>query len=327
MLKEVGGKTISCMSTGLMSSDRDCGLQADRFQLVFVGTITRIAGPTDDEMEVQITPDEVFHGNPGALVSAKTSQGLCFDELVVGKRWLFFLHTESGKPILLDYYSSQSIPVEHAEQTIETLRRLQTIGDYSILRGNVVRNGKSGIEELPNARIVAQRVSGRQEFSAISDAKGLYDFSQLPSGDYELRAESAGTVLGKERVSLAPGSCHEVSLTKYPKAQLEGHIRYPDGSPAKGMNVLLVNDEDKSWTSSETDAHGRFEFEFLRSGTYVIGFDLTGTAPWKNTSSSGGDQSAEFYYPGVMNRSQATPIALGEDEQRHDIEVLIPPKM
>jgi hypothetical protein len=81
-------------------------------------------------MKVQITPEEVFHGDPPTPLTVLTSQGLCLPKLAVGDRWLFSLPKEAGKPIVLDYYGNDSRPVVNAQKQIKTLRRLKTIGRH-----------------------------------------------------------------------------------------------------------------------------------------------------------------------------------------------------
>jgi hypothetical protein len=291
---------------------------------VFVGTISAITPAPDNELKVDITPDEIFLGNPGSTVTATTSQGLCFDNLAVGSRWLFFLQTKGHKTIPLDFYYSSSVPAESAQGTIDTLRKLKTIGDNGILRGHVARERSSEYEYLPNIRVVARRASDHQRFNTVTDTNGSFEFPMLAAGDYKVRAELEGGKALDASVELRPRSCLSVSLLRKPAGKIEGHIRYPDGSPAAGVNLILLYGSEGGWNTRTSDDKGRFDFEYLQPGKYTLGFDLTGDAPWKNSAGSGRSQNASFYYPGVVDRSQAAPIVLKEDEQRNDIDVVLP---
>ena len=44
--REVGGKTIQCLHTGLTSDLKDCGFRSDWYAYVFVGSISAIT-PSD----------------------------------------------------------------------------------------------------------------------------------------------------------------------------------------------------------------------------------------------------------------------------------------
>src|SRR5580704_221618 len=112
-----------------MSDLKDCDVRSDWYAYVFVGSISAISRAPKDEESLQITPEEIFHGDPPTPLAVLTSQGKCLPSLGVGDHWLFFLRKENGKPIVLDYYGNDSLPIASAKKQIETLRRLKTIGD------------------------------------------------------------------------------------------------------------------------------------------------------------------------------------------------------
>src|SRR5438876_424360 len=76
-LRDVDGKMIACSRSGLMSDLNDCGTRKDWYAYVFVGSITTIVPANKDEKKLQITPEEVFHGDPPSLLTVLTSQGEC----------------------------------------------------------------------------------------------------------------------------------------------------------------------------------------------------------------------------------------------------------
>ena len=52
---------------------------------------------------------------------------------------LFFLRKQNGKPIVLDYSGNDSRPVTDSQDQIDTLHRLNKIGNFGIVRGKVWR--------------------------------------------------------------------------------------------------------------------------------------------------------------------------------------------
>jgi hypothetical protein len=323
--REVDGKTIECLHTGLMSDLNDCGSHADWYAYVFVGSISSITPAAKDEKKIQITPEEIFHGAPAPSLTVLTSQGACLPPLVAGDRWLFFLRKENGKPIVLDYYGNDSRPVAQAQEQIETLRRLQTVGDFAILRGRVLRGPAfSDSKSVPNARVVAHQASGDGYFFTTTDDDGSYQFQPLPSGKYTLTVDPIGsfrTDVGE--ANLTRGACWDVTLSRSPHAQLGGHVKHADGSPVANVQVFIMNQDEHGFNSSTSDEHGRFRFESLRPGKYVVGIGQPGAPPSKVFSCGGEGCEAppvSSYYPSTQNRSDASAISLDTDEKRNDID-------
>jgi hypothetical protein len=324
---EKNGKTVTCMHSGLTSDLKDCGVRSDWYIYVFVGSISSIIPGKHDEKRIQITPEEVFHGEPASLLTVVTSQAWCLPELAVGDRWLFFLRKENDKPIVLDYYGNDSLPVAHAQEQIETLRRLKTIGDFAILRGNILRGGYSERKAVPNARVVARRASDNMQFVATADSDGRYEFPPVPTGEYKLTADPVGLFQPDEGgANLSRGSCWSVTLSRYPHAELGGHVRRSDGSPLPQADILIMR-EDESWfTTEKADERGHFHIDMLQPGKYVIGINLPGAPPWKVGGGGGAGLDippASLYYPSVQSRSAALAITLAEDEKRDDIDFVI----
>jgi Carboxypeptidase regulatory-like domain len=326
---EVGGKTITCMHTGLSSDLNVCGAP-DWYAYVFVGTISAITPTKDGEKELHIIPDEVFKGDPANPLIVRTSQGACLPELTVGDRWLYYLR--SGNPIVLDFYGNISSPVTDAQQRLETLRRLKTMGDFGLLRGNVMHGPSySDREPVPGVRVVATRSSDRAKYFTTTDAEGEYEFQPVPVGRYELAAETVGpTYVGDSALKITGGVCWNVTLWGSPAARLSGHIRRSDGSAASKTQVLIMRDDYSWFTTQESDANGYFQEDSLRAGKYVVGISLPGDSPWKTSGCAGACLNeippVSLYHPGMLGRSNALVIDLATDEKRDDIDFTLPPQ-
>jgi hypothetical protein len=90
-METVDGKQIICMHTGLWTGLADCGGNIASYAYVFVGSISKITPVKNEEMEIQIVPEEIFHGNPASPLIVVTQQGLCMPKMRVGDRWIFYL--------------------------------------------------------------------------------------------------------------------------------------------------------------------------------------------------------------------------------------------
>jgi Carboxypeptidase regulatory-like domain len=326
--KQVDGKTIQCMHTGLSSDLKDCGTQSDWYPYVFVGTISAVTATKDGEIELHIIPDEVFKGEPNNPLIVLTSQGACFPEIRAGDHWLFYLR--GGNPIVLDYYGNISRPVADALQQLETLRRLGTIGENGILRGRV-RQGPFGQGDvIPKVHVIAHRATDDAQFIATTDTNGRYEFQPLPPGKYKLSMDPINSFQADDaNIEVKSRQCWDLTLSKAPRGHLGGHVQHSDGSPVPQVPVLIT-DEKGSWFETEmSDARGYFHRETLSSGKYVIGINLPGEPTWKPSGCAGTPGAcsvpkASLYYPGMRNRADALVINLATDEKRDDIDFTIP---
>ena len=332
--RKVDGKAIECLHSGLMSDFNDFDVRSDWYAYAFVGSITAITPAAKDEKKLQITPEEIFHGEPPTPLAVLTSQGACLPSLAVGDRWLFFLRKENGKPIVLDYYGNDSRPVADAQEQIETLRHLKMIGDFGILRGKVMRGPSfTDRKSVPGVHVVASRSSDHAQFFAITDAHGHYEFQPLPIGKYELTDDSIrDSYVGDAAIEVSRGACRDVTLWTEPEpphTRLSGHVKHTDGSPVAKSPVLIMR-EDGSWfTTQESDADGYFHEDSLRPGKYVVGISVPGALAWKIGGCAGGGCQNQIpggllYYPGMHNRSDALVITIGRDEKRDDVNFSVP---
>jgi hypothetical protein len=246
----------------------------------------------------------------------------------VGDRWLFFLRLENGKPIVLDYYGNDSRPVADAQQQIETLRRLASIGDRGIVRGSVLRGESVKGKILTDAHVVASRAADGMRFVATTGADGRYEFEPLPSGKYTLTVDRKWSYQPDSAdLDVSRGGCWDVTLSRSPKAQISGHVQRADNSPISQVGVLLVSKDETWYTTDTTDASGHFRFDGLRPGNYRVGINLPGAPAWQGGAGAGvgvAIPKASLYYPGVQNRSRAHVIRLSKDEKRNDINFLVP---
>lgn len=325
-IQKVGDKTVLCTRSGLSSDLTDCGLNSDWYTYVFVGSISAIATAEDDEKEIQIIPEEIFHGKPATTLMVSTSQAPCLPKLEVGDRWLFFLREEKDKPIVLDYYGNHSLPVADAQEQIETLRRLGKIGNSGIVRGHVIQGHAFDGQAVANAHVVARREPDGTQFFCISGADGRYEFQPLPPGRYEITVDPVGSFQPDDSgIGVIGGACWDLTLSRSPHARLGGHVRRSDGSPVPSVDVIIVSADDSWFVTSQADARGYFTFDSLKSGEYVVGINLPGAPSWEYGSAAGpgvAPRTASLYYGGATERSGALVITLAADEKRDDVDFI-----
>ncbi|MGA7222375.1 MAG: carboxypeptidase-like regulatory domain-containing protein [Candidatus Acidiferrales bacterium] len=326
-----GDKTITCTRIAPSSDLRDCGPRPNWYNYVFVGSISSVTPTNTGEERLLIVPEEIFSGNPAAPLTVITSQAACLPKMTVGDHWLFFLREENGNPIVLDYYANDSLPAGDAQDEIERLRLLENIGERGIVQGRVMRGTRGDREPVADAVVVADGGPADLKFTAATDANGRYEFPPLPAGEYRITVDQVDP-LGTSppagaSVRVRRSSCWDLTLAHSPHAEISGRVRYTIGSPVAGAQVLFMHADGSSWTTYYVDANGRFRFDSLDAGSYVIGIRLPGDPPWEYGGAAGVPPPvATQYYPGVPDRASAATITLKSDEKRDDINFTVPTK-
>ena len=329
--RQIDGKQVWCAHSGAMSIGGDCGGKANWYAYVLVGTISAITPAANDEKQLEIVPEEVFHGNPDSPITVLTSQGLCLPKMEVGDRWLFFLRKENGKPIVLDYYGNDSRPVAEADRQIDVLRRLKTVGDAAIIRGRVLQSYSPKQSPVPQATVRAHLQTDDRQFLATTDQDGYYEFQPLPPGRYSFSVDPVGSLRFDDSAPaswpVSAGSCFDLTLLAFPHAELGGHVRRMNGSPISRAEVIITRVNNNSgYSSAYTDENGHYSVNSLKPGNYLVGVNLPGSRPSQSKDPKTGviTPVATRYYRDAADASSAMPISLADGDKRDDIDFLIP---
>lgn len=309
------------MHSGLSSDLKHCDVP-EWYAYAFVGSISAVTPIENGESEIQVSPEEVFRGDPGTSLTIRTSQGACLPKLAVGERWLFFLR--NAKPLVLDYYGNDSRPVADMQEEIEMLRHLQNIGDFGVLRGHVQRRSSPLIEGggVPNARVVARRTSDNTQFAAVTDEDGRYEFPHVPSGKYKLNLDRIVPLqAGGGELNVGSGACWDLTLEvpKETDGSISGHIGSPDGKPFTVHPwVQIVSVDDDRYMSAYVDSEGNFEARGVEPGNYLVGLGIRAGSDYFS------DVPTPIYYPAARTRAQATIVELHAGEKRTHIDFQLP---
>jgi len=330
MEKKVGDRTVMCTHTGLFSELEDCGARANWYTYVFVGLISAVTPAENYEKEIQIVPEEVFLGAPVTPLTVLTSQADCLQDLKVGDRWLFYLREEKGKPIVLDFYGNDSLPVADAQDQIATLRRLKKIGSSGILRGQVVRGWPNERKAVRDAHVIANRQSDNKKYVCITGAHGRYEFPPLPPGNYKITVQRIRSYQPDDaEVEITGGVCWDLTLSRSSHAEVGGHVRRSDGTPIANVDVVLMSADNTSYETMQTDQNGQFMFDEEAPGKYVLGLNFPPRPDWFNGGGGGVGvriPPASVFYPGVPDRSKARVIRLATDEKLENLDFMVPAK-
>jgi hypothetical protein len=136
-------------------------------------------------------------------------------------------------------------------------------------------------------------LTGPEQRSMMTGVDGRYGFTDLPEGEYTISVDTPATIpqLGAiKRFVFALGSaesraCAEISFIGPMNSTISGQVLDDAGTPVRGVFVEFLPvdpvDPNRGATGggSETDGDGRYHFEGLPAGGYLIGVNIGDRGP------------------------------------------------
>jgi hypothetical protein len=177
--------------------------------------------------------------------------------------------------------------------------------------------------------------SEEQSYTATTDAKGNYGFSNLPGGQYSVSADlPPNLVLGSfflrtpmPPIQVAANACAEYDLNALPTGRISGRVVGPDGEGVSGWDAASLNlfrfDQykenaerwaDESWLNFPESA-GSFVFDHVPPGDYVLVFNygnFDARSPYSMT-----------FYPAARDVQHAAIIHVEDGARVKDIVVRV----
>jgi len=148
------------------------------------------------------------------------------------------------------------------------------------------------------ANIAAELASGTNKYLARTDNAGVYQFSSLPEGKYELTFQVTGfqrftlkSIELSEReqkqipeITLRVGRSHcgepyRDFVRLLPPGLLFGRLSGRVLPAAKGVEITLVCRTFTACRSTVTDSNGQFSFDTLSAGVYGLSYHREGFYP------------------------------------------------
>ncbi len=300
---------------------------------VFVGVvaeITKVPPQKDDPYEyvsVRFLIEEPFRGVAGPEVKVITAiNSACDLEVKRGERWVVYAYRDSGDDTLAMGTCSRTHQVDGDDEDLVYLRGLSK-GTFRPFVAGIIQKQ---FTPLGDVRFTAS--VGGEQYEATSDAGGYFQIMLDKPGRYQVRAVvpfSAG-LFGYDMggveirptdeqsvieydVNIPAGQCayrmlafHEIDL--HATAELSGRVLDALGRPVgAGFVYLLGAGENKGRIWAKLDAEGRYKFESLASGRYLIVINPDAAPPDKNDA-----PYPRTFYPGVPDSDLATVVSLTE---------------
>ena len=167
------------------------------------------------------------------------------------------------------------------------------------------------------------------EATEMTDAGGLYSFSQLRSGDYTVAISGYDTddyefETTSKSVTIATGETANVPFdgTLLRTAGIAGRVSLDDGTGLDGVTVTLAGAAEMT---AETANGGQYSFAGLAAGTYVLSITNPNETAYsfaedelQKTVMLEDDQSAIVNFSGTHTRTASVSGTLFIDEVMHD---------
>lgn len=121
-------------------------------------------------------------------------------------------------------------------------------------------------------------------------------------------------------------------------AAISGTVHFDDGSPASGVNVMVLHKKKDQWVASDmpsfavtmpiaTDDLGHYRVSGLRDRDYLVMVQLSHTdLEWQSPRAASGVQRSmlRIYSGDTPHISEAVPVKLGPGEERSGEDITIP---
>jgi hypothetical protein len=328
-----GARACTCMEYGTPPC-----VAYRRADAVFVGLIAEISKPqaetgsTYEYVTVRFLVEERFRGVAGSEIEILTSSNTSCDlGIKRGERWLVYARRETADGKLAMGACTRTHQVDGDDDDLIYLRGLSKgIFEQAVL-GKMLED-----RYTPLGGIKISVEGGGHRYETTADAEGNYKVALAKPGTYTVQAIipfSAGihgydlegikqhptdeqTVIDY-RVDIPEGLCdyREINVVKidlHATAEITGTVLDESERPiTDGFVNLLKADESSAENSgkrfSRIDSEGKYKFEGLPSGRYILVINPEPEAPTENAA-----PYPRTYYPGVSNLSQATVISVTE---------------
>jgi hypothetical protein len=273
--------------------------------------------------QAKLTVEKVFKGNlkVGQELTFKQGGGgdcvWTYSDQSVGVEYLYFLGDKPTRDkIWAAFICTRSNSVKFASADLLYLEKLAKVRGKTRLSGTLSQQIESSIEEvLPRYIPLSGRkvlIAGNgQNIELKTDPDGVFEIYDLPPGKYKITPEKVdGFKFSKKSADSVEVELREKDHTEEDfefeiDNSIGGRLFDSNGLPSKNVCINLIPARGrKSKDFSEidcTDSEGRFEFNKIAPGTYVIVVNEDG----KITSL---EPFGTFYYPGTTNREKAAEI-------------------
>lgn len=250
----------------------------------------------------------------------------------IGTKYLIFAGKSSSAPNMF-VTSMCSGSREASQSELEYLDKFSKGEAETLVFGQVLQWVTSiGLPEkdesnpVEGASLILENKT--QKYRTTSDSDGRFIFTGIVNGDYKLTAQKTPfqPVPTSYGISVIKGGCQQEFVQLKAMSAIEGTLLYRDGKPAANTRMeMLRKNSSGEWYRTyymwkQTDEKGRFKFDDLETGEYLLGYEIWGDYP---------DSDSPYpthYFPGVGARNQAQSFILSPNQTISNLTLKLPDK-
>lgn len=314
---------------------------------VFTGQVVEItsAGPGYFSPNVvHFSVDKAFKGVDGPTIDIMTNSSTpsCGYPFKQGQRYFVYAKREKdGK--LKESLCGPTVPLEAAAQDLAYAEEVMRGGvKGASIVGAVIKYERSDVKDygtrLPVSGVEVVLEQGQELAKAVTNSEGKYQFHGLSAGTYRIRAALPSGL----RVLSADGKPKNNCVYIYEQSEyasetfvvtntssVSGRLVTPEGAPLPQQYLELVGIDDKgneissSLTPGVSSApeKGNYYFRDVAPGRYLLAVNPQNTAGRKDPV------YPRMYYPGVMNKEQATVIKVTNSRELNLNDFMLTPPL
>jgi hypothetical protein len=340
--------TSSCVSCPTIMQGPPCQ-EFWRADAVFIGLVTEAIAvdwsgsninPYSQyrQLKARLSVEQSFRGTESSA-EVIFEMNDCPYPFKQGERYLVYAHKDREGKLYQRIGFSRTRPLSEAKEDLEFIRGLSTAKPGTKVYGKVTRSThnikESRYDYEPLTGVKVFLASNDQDYEAVTDSEGQYQFLGLAAGTYRIRAELPAHLSFKEETIKVRGqSCVPLDISAMRDGQIAGRVLDINGQPMIYVPVslvsadaelkdILLNIKDRwAWTFSVTNSEGRFGFSRLAPGNYML---IINRAEFERTRGTERAQALPMlFYPGVTSIDQAVVITLREGQKAREYDFHLP---
>lgn len=328
-----------------------------RAAAVFVGTPIELRtiepGSTRNREGIEYGPrvftfsvEQTFLGRQGMIeVSTGMGSSDCGYDFKIGTRYVVYAFDAlvaptpgitgpySKKQRLTTGTCSRTRPFTDASEDLDFFRSFGSRGAGVTIQGevkrarqNVATGNPSEARPLAKIGLIVEREGERREVFTGDD--GRFSLTGLSPGKFKvtlLLPDELFTYKAEQELTVADRGCATVNYHVVDNGRLSGRVLDPEGQPAAKVALQLMEadhtDPSKDQAKyAQTDAEGRYNFDSLPPGRYVLGANLKRLPGPSDPTNI----YPRTFYPGVLDMSKTEFIDIGTGQAVRDRDWQLP---
>jgi hypothetical protein len=220
------------------------------------------------------------------------------------------------------------------------LRDTRPVTGSAVIRGRVIDASSGAPLRRASVQLFSPEI--RESRTAVTDAEGRYEFTELPAGQFNVNAGKTGYVnlsfgqmapseLGKPLKVGDKQVVEKIDFSLPRGAVITGRVLAEYGEPMADVQVSALRNQftasgprpTNAGRSGATNDIGEFRIFGLAPGQYFI--SAANRSLNFNGPSDGGSGYALTYYPGTANLADAQKLTIGLGGYVSDVTVMLVP--